>query len=123
VDFVGDSTERSVLDTGFGDIDAENIAGPIKADSGFGDIKLELTDDNAGPVDANSGFGDVKIYAGPAFEGRHKLSSGFGKTAVRRISTDTTNDRPAAKSEVTTGFGDATVTIRDAEKPNTPDER
>ncbi|MEM1185878.1 MAG: hypothetical protein AAGI53_12865 [Planctomycetota bacterium] len=115
--FVGDSIERSVLDTGFGDIDAENIAGPIKADSGFGDIKLELTDDNAGPVDANSGFGDVKIYAGPAFEGRHKLHSGFGKTAIRRTAPEDSKRDVTGKSEVSTGFGDATVTIREPSDP------
>ena len=108
VAFTGEHTEESDLDSGFGDIRATNVSGPIKANSGFGDVRLQLTDDNAGPVDADSGFGDVRIDAGPAFAGRSLPTSGFGNARVKYQDDDERRET----SNVSTGFGDATVTIR-----------
>lgn len=109
VTFTGEHGTRSILESGFGDIRATNVSGPLKAHSGFGDIEVGLTDDNAGPVEADSGFGDVRIDAGPAFSGRATPSSGFGKARV----VHKNRDQEKQQSKVSTGFGDATVTIRD----------
>ncbi|MEM7755674.1 MAG: hypothetical protein AAF297_08570 [Planctomycetota bacterium] len=95
-DGVDHGAERSNLDSGFGDIIALAVPAGLRADTGFGDIRVELTDDNAGPVRADSGFGDVKIVGGPALRAWQDGQANKG-------------------TRVSSGFGNAVVTIREAE--------